>query len=107
MVHAATPPEDVTRDSYIQTPVSTPRHDPFSLEGRVVIITGGARGLGLVMGQGVIHAGADLAIVDLNCTFAPATTTDIITDHGADEEAELQTHQLVAGFKKENPGSSR
>ncbi len=38
----------------------------FSLEGRVVVITGGARGLGLVMGQGVVVSGADLAIVDLN-----------------------------------------
>ncbi|KAH7177035.1 D-arabinitol 2-dehydrogenase [Dactylonectria macrodidyma] len=42
------------------------------------------------MGQGVVHAGADLAIVDLNY-----------------EEAEAQTHQLVAGFKKENPKSTR
>ncbi|KAF7554280.1 hypothetical protein G7Z17_g3007 [Cylindrodendrum hubeiense] len=90
MVHAATPPEDVTRDSYIQTPVETPRHDPFTLNNRVVVITGGARGLGLVMGQGVIHAGADLAIVDLNY-----------------EEAEAQTHQLVAGFKKQNPSATR
>jgi D-arabinitol 2-dehydrogenase len=38
----------------------------FSLEGRVAVVTGGARGLGLVMGQALIHSGADLAIVDLN-----------------------------------------
>lgn len=38
----------------------------FSLEGKVAVITGGARGLGLVMGQALIHSGADLAIVDLN-----------------------------------------
>lgn len=38
----------------------------FSLEGRVAVITGGARGLGLVMGQAIIESGGDLAIVDLN-----------------------------------------
>lgn len=38
----------------------------FSLEGKVGVVTGGARGLGLVMGQGTVVSGADLAIVDMN-----------------------------------------
>lgn len=38
----------------------------FSLQGNVGVVTGGARGLGLVMGQGVVVSGADLAIVDMN-----------------------------------------
>lgn len=38
----------------------------FSLEGKVAVVTGGARGLGLVMGQGLVVSGADLAIVDMN-----------------------------------------
>jgi D-arabinitol 2-dehydrogenase len=38
----------------------------FSLEGRVAIVTGGARGLGLVMSQALVISGADIAIVDLN-----------------------------------------
>ena len=38
----------------------------FSLEGRVAVITGGARGLGLVMSQALVISGADVAIVDLN-----------------------------------------
>lgn len=38
----------------------------FSLEGKVGIVTGGARGLGFVMGQALVASGADLAIVDLN-----------------------------------------
>lgn len=38
----------------------------FSLEGRVAIVTGGARGLGLVMAQSLVESGADVAIVDLN-----------------------------------------
>jgi D-arabinitol 2-dehydrogenase len=43
----------------------------FSLENKVSIVTGGARGLGLVMGQALIASGSDLAIVDLNsmCFF--------------------------------------
>lgn len=40
----------------------------FSLENKVSMVTGGARGLGLVMGQGLVASGSDLAIVDLNST---------------------------------------
>jgi hypothetical protein len=43
-----------------------PTLSSFSLEGRVGVVTGGARGLGLVMGQGMVYSGMDLAIVDLN-----------------------------------------
>ena len=42
----------------------------FSLQGNVGVVTGGARGLGLVMGQGMVVSGADLAIVDMNSTRA-------------------------------------
>ena len=38
----------------------------FSLEGNVGVVTGGARGLGLVMSQALVLSGADVAIVDLN-----------------------------------------
>ena len=38
----------------------------FSLEGRSTIVTGGARGLGLVMSQAAVISGSDVAIVDLN-----------------------------------------
>jgi len=41
----------------------------FSLQGKVAVVTGGARGLGLVMGQGMVVSGAELAIVDLNSMF--------------------------------------
>ncbi|KAL2443833.1 D-arabinitol 2-dehydrogenase [ribulose-forming] [Exophiala dermatitidis] len=58
----------------------------FSLEGRTAIVTGGARGLGLVMGQALVSSGADLAIVDLN-----------------KEEGEKQAKELVEMFRRENP----
>ncbi|CAJ2504025.1 Uu.00g114190.m01.CDS01 [Anthostomella pinea] len=62
----------------------------FSLEGKVGVVTGGARGLGLVMGQGMVISGANLAIVDMN-----------------KEEAERQASELVEVFRKENPGAHR
>ncbi|KAK9776302.1 hypothetical protein AB5N19_12921 [Seiridium cardinale] len=62
----------------------------FSLEGKVGVVTGGARGLGLVMGQGMVISGANLAIVDMN-----------------KEEAEKQAADLVEVFRRENPGSAR
>lgn len=59
----------------------------FSLEGKVSVVTGGARGLGLVMGQALVNSGSHLAIVDLN-----------------KEEAEEQARKLVQQFSDENPG---
>lgn len=38
----------------------------FSLEGRTGIVTGGARGLGLVMAQALVNSGANVAIVDMH-----------------------------------------
>jgi NAD(P)-dependent dehydrogenase (short-subunit alcohol dehydrogenase family) len=38
----------------------------YSLEGKVAVLTGAARGLGLVMAQALMLSGADIAIVDLN-----------------------------------------
>lgn len=46
--------------------IGKPTLAAFSLEGHVGVVTGGARGLGLVMGQGMVYSGSDLAIVDLN-----------------------------------------
>lgn len=38
----------------------------FSLDGNVGLVTDGARGLGLVMAQGMVTSGADVALVDMN-----------------------------------------
>ena len=58
----------------------------FSLEGRVAIVTGGARGLGLVMAQALVASGANVALVDMN-----------------KDEAQKSAQQLVDAFKEENP----
>ncbi|KAK0729830.1 short chain dehydrogenase [Lasiosphaeris hirsuta] len=62
----------------------------FSLQGRVAVVTGGARGLGLVMGQGIVVSGGDLAIVDLN-----------------KDEAVRQAKSIVETFAREHPGAKK
>jgi D-arabinose 1-dehydrogenase-like Zn-dependent alcohol dehydrogenase len=62
----------------------------FSLEGRVAVVTGGARGLGLVMAQALVTSGAEVALVDLNV-----------------EEAEKSAKGLQDTFKNENPETER
>lgn len=42
----------------------------FSLEDKVSVVTGGARGLGLVMAQALVASGSNLAIVDLNGIYS-------------------------------------
>ncbi|KAL1646513.1 hypothetical protein SLS58_003098 [Diplodia intermedia] len=57
----------------------------FSMEGRTAIVTGGARGLGLVMAQALVNSGANVAIVDMH-----------------KEEAEKSAKSLMDTFRKEN-----
>jgi len=45
----------------------------FTLEGKTAVVTGGARGLGLVMSQACLLSGADVAIVDLNSMSSSPT----------------------------------
>lgn len=89
----------------------------FSLQGNVGVVTGGARGLGLVMGQGMVVSGADLAIVDMNsksCFPASARVgervkeTDVRADREtAEDEAEVQAQALMHQFKKDNPNAKK
>ena len=60
----------------------------FSLEGRVGVVTGGARGLGLVMAQALVSSGANVAIVDMNR-----------------EEATRSAEGLMEVYREENPGA--
>ena len=45
-----------------------PTLQSFTLNGNVGIVTGGARGLGLVIAQGMVFSGSDVALVDMNST---------------------------------------
>jgi len=66
------PPEDIPSSSSLSSrkegkgQASPQTLQTFTLQGNVGVVTGGARGLGLVMGTGMVWSGADLAIVDLN-----------------------------------------
>lgn len=62
----------------------------FSMEGKVAVVTGGARGLGLVMAQALVTSGADVAIVDMNR-----------------EEGQRSAQGLIDVYKKENPDSDK
>ncbi|RCI15735.1 hypothetical protein L249_2915 [Ophiocordyceps polyrhachis-furcata BCC 54312] len=62
----------------------------FSLDGNVGLVTGAARGLGLVIAQGMVYSGANVALVDMN-----------------KEEAEKQAVLLAEAFAKENPNAER
>ncbi|RJE25458.1 KR domain protein [Aspergillus sclerotialis] len=52
----------------------------FSLQGRVAIVTGGARGCGLAFADGLAEAGAEIAIFDL---ISPSGTEleDLVSKH--------------------------
>lgn len=67
-----------------------PTLSSFTLDGNVGLVTGGARGLGLVIAQGMVYSGSDVALVDMN-----------------KEEAEKQTKLLIDAFVKENPNAER
>jgi hypothetical protein len=53
----------------------------FSLDGNVGVVTGGARGLGLVIGQGMVYSGSDLALVDMNSEISGITSTALLRDN--------------------------
>jgi len=38
----------------------------MDLRGKVIAITGGAQGLGLSMAEGLVHKGAQFALLDVN-----------------------------------------
>ncbi|GES59495.1 oxidoreductase [Aspergillus terreus] len=71
----------------IQNPAVARTGDLFSLSGRTVAITGGARGLGIVLAAAVVEAGGDVACMDL----LPAPS--------AEEWATLQKLATARGLK--------
>jgi NAD(P)-dependent dehydrogenase (short-subunit alcohol dehydrogenase family) len=54
----------------------------FRLEGRVAIVTGGSKGLGLAMAEGLASAGAAVAIVSRNIDEATAVAEQVARDYG-------------------------
>jgi gluconate 5-dehydrogenase len=54
----------------------------FDLTGRVAIVTGGSKGLGEAMAEGLASAGADLALASRNLEEAQATAERIAREYG-------------------------
>jgi NAD(P)-dependent dehydrogenase (short-subunit alcohol dehydrogenase family) len=52
----------------------------FSLQGKVSIMTGGARGLGKAMAESLAQAGSDIVIVDLDLEAARQTASTLSTE---------------------------
>ena len=80
----------------------------FSLEGRVGVVSGGGRGGGLVMSQGLVFSGADVAFVDLNSKQSllslerKSRCSPALEDEGV-RQAKLLTDHFLA----ENPGAEK
>jgi len=56
--------------------------DSFRLEGRVALITGGSKGLGLAMAHALAEAGADIAICSRNLEEAHLAAQEIMAKSG-------------------------
>ena len=53
----------------------------YDMKGKVAVITGAARGLGLAFAQALASAGCDIAVLDI-VSESPSTTEDLHTKHG-------------------------
>ncbi|MGA7397865.1 MAG: SDR family NAD(P)-dependent oxidoreductase [Solirubrobacterales bacterium] len=77
----------------------------YDLRGKVVLVTGGARGIGLAIANSAAARGARIALVDLNEDIAAETATTINGDamgYGADvssrDEVEAAFRKAIAHF---------
>lgn len=82
--------------------------DRFSLDGRVALVTGGTKGLGKSMAQGLAEAGADVVIISRNEQQAAEVAGEIAQatgkrcrGYGCDVSQQDQTEQLVANVLDE------
>ena len=76
----------------------------FTLDDKVAVVTGGARGLGLVMSQACLLSGANVAIVDLNSKYLGKACNWSWLTVGLEDEGERQAKAMVDHFMAENPG---
>ncbi|KKA27373.1 hypothetical protein TD95_005454, partial [Thielaviopsis punctulata] len=89
-------PTQTKKRKMASVPASAPAS--FSLQNRVIIVTGGASGLGAAMCRALVAAGASLAIADRNAAGAATVATAL---HAAFPEARVTTHTVDVGVEEE------
>src|SRR4051812_21504631 len=80
----------------------------FRLDGRIAIVTGGSRGIGKEMAEGLAEAGASLMLCARRSEWLDATVADfadrgfivssVVCDVSKEEEVENVVHETVAKF---------
>lgn len=70
----------------------------FSLEGKVCVVTGAARGLGYTMTQAFIESGAEVAIIDLNKQTAEESAQELGTWFRSQDEDASSRHTVTSGW---------
>src|SRR3954469_14549042 len=80
----------------------------FDLAGRTAIVTGGSRGIGKEMAEGLAEAGANLMLCSRRSEWLDATVADfadrgfivssVVCDVSKEEEVENVVHETVAKF---------
>lgn len=82
---------------------------PFDLQGRIAVVTGGARGLGQAAAVGLAQHGADVAVIDTDAAECADTASRVValgrrcTVHACDVADEPQVAATVAGILTEHP----
>jgi len=82
--------------------------DKFKLDGKVAIVTGGSRGLGRGMAEGLAQAGADVVLVDVLEMTEAQKAIQALGRRCATLVADLSRHESVAKvvtFVKEQMGA--
>ena len=60
----------------------------FDLSGKVAVVTGGSKGLGLAMAAGLASAGARIMLVNRNSDEGNQAAKDLAADFGVESAAE-------------------
>lgn len=70
----------------------------FSLEGKVCVVTGAARGLGYTMTQAFIESGAEVAIIDLNKETAEESAHELGEWFRQQDDDAASRHTVTSGW---------
>ncbi|KAL4938251.1 hypothetical protein BDV06DRAFT_232010 [Aspergillus oleicola] len=80
----------------------------FDLSGKVAVVTGGARGIGLEVSRGLAEAGANVAIIYNTSSTASTTASEIASDNNvkalayrANVSSQSEIESAIAQIKKD------